>query len=315
MRTTSARMDDNARMSSIRRSSGKSARAIAQDAEAGPASILQLPADAGGEAPKRQQLEYWLGHFAQFDLLTDLPNRSQFLDRLQGAIARAVRNRELTGVLLINLDRFKALNATFGHQTADLVLKKIAERLKASTRASDSIARLGGDEFSVILEGLTDKEGAAIAARRLLVAVGKPISLEGKDVVVTATIGGSFFPSDADSVDALLVNADAAMCHAKEQQRNSFQFYAPDLGPHTRRDTLRHAAVEQRLARLTPREREVLDILVAGNANKMIAYMLGTSTRTIENHRAKIMVKMEATSLPELVRMVIGMRGAPPTPQ
>src|SRR4029077_7730791 len=122
------------------------------------------------------------------------------------------------------------------------------------------------------------------------------------------------FPSDADNIDALLVNADAAMCHAKENRRNSFQFYSPDLGLHTQRDTLRHAAVEQRLAKLTPREREVLDILVAGNANKMIAYMLGTSIRTIENHGAKIMNKMEAQSLPELVRMVLEVQGASTSP-
>lgn len=220
----------------------------------------------------------------------------------------------MVGVLLLNLDRFKVLNATFGHQIADLVLKRIAERLKKATRQSDSIARLGGDEFSVVLEGLDDKEGAALAAQRLLSATCRPLLVEGREVVVTATIGVGLFPADGDNVDALLVNADAAMCNAKEQRRNTFQFYSPGLGSHNRRDGLRHSDAEQRLARLTPREREVLEILVAGNANKMIAYILGTSTRTIENHRAKIMAKMEASSLPELVRMVINVRGMPTPP-
>ena len=99
------------------------------------------------------------------------------------------------------------------------------------------------------------------------------------------------------------------MCHGKERKRNHCQFYSPTLHLETRRDQLRRAKVEQGYARLTPREREVLHILVAGSANKMIAYMLGTSTRTIENHRAKIMDKMDARSLPELVRMVLGRQG------
>jgi diguanylate cyclase (GGDEF)-like protein len=265
----------------------------------------------GRTASRQRQLEYWLGHFAQFDLLTNLPNRSQFLDRLHGAIARAMRNRQLVGVMLINLDSFKALNMQCGYQSADAALKHIAERLKTITRKSDSLARLGGDEFSVILEGLKEREGAAIAAERFLATLRQPIALRDHEVVAGATIGISFYPEDAVTIDGLLQKADMALSNAKERRRGSFQFYSPEIGLHSQRDEARHSAVEQRLARLTPREREVLEILVAGNANKMIAYMLGTSTRTIEAHRAKIMEKMEAKSLPELVRMVIDVHGAP----
>lgn len=299
-------------MSRARKPTKVGADAFPAPSESGEIGRPGLPAShPGRDAPKRRQLEYWLGHFAQFDLLTGLPNRSQFLDRLQGAIARSRRNGEMVAVMLINLDRFKALNATFGHQSADGVLKNIAERLRVHIRTGDSIARLGGDEFALILEGLTAKDGAAITAERLLAAVSKPISLDGKVTEVTATIGVSFYPADADNVDALLIHADVAMSTAKESRRNTFQFYSADLGLHARRDEQRHAAMKERFARLTPREAEVLDILVAGNANKMIAYMLGTSTRTIENHRAKIMAKMEAHSLAELVRMVIDVRGMP----
>ena len=279
-------------------------------AATGPMTTITIPAaNPGRDAPKRKQLEYWLGHFSQFDLLTDLPNRSQFLDRLHGAVARTARTDRLLGVMLLNLDRFKALNTSYGYRTADLVLKRMAERLKGCTRASDSIARLGGDEFSVILEGLVEKEGAAIATDRVQRALSRPLSIAGKEVVVTATAGVAFYPGDADNVDTLLHHADIAMSYAKEHNRSVCQFYSPDLALSLGRDRQRHVEVEQRLARLTPREREVLDILVAGNANKMIAYMLGTSTRTIENHRARIMEKMEARSLAELVRMVIDVHG------
>jgi diguanylate cyclase (GGDEF)-like protein len=284
-------------------------------AEAGLANADDLLAQHPGRgAPKREQLEYWLGHFTQFDLLTNLPNRGQFVDRLNGALARAVRNKQVAGVLLLDLDRFKALNVKHGHRNADQVLKTMGARLKECTRASDSIARLGGDEFSVILEGLVERQGAAIAADRVLNALRVPIALDNGEVVVTATGGIAFFPLDADSVDTLLHHADIALSYAKERHRGTCQFYSPDLALHGERDKLRQSAARQRLDDLTPREREVLDILVAGNANKMIAYMLGTSIRTIENHRAKIMNKMQAQSLPELVRMVLEVQGAARSP-
>lgn len=266
----------------------------------------------GRGAPRRKQLEYWLGHFSQFDLLTDLPNRSQFIDRLHGAIARADRSGRLLGVMLLNLDHFKAVNATHGHRIADLALKGTAERLKGCTRASDSIARLGGDEFSVLLEGLDGKDGATIAAQRLLKALCRPLPIAGREVAITLTAGVAFYPPDGDGIDALLHHADLAMSHAKGHRRGGCEFYSPDLVLSHRRDPQRRAMLDQRLAQLTPREREVLDILVAGNANKMIAYMLGTSTRTIENHRARIMAKMKARSLPELVRMVLDVHDVVP---
>ncbi len=111
------------------------------------------------------------------------------------------------------------------------------------------------------------------------------------------------------AVDTLLQNADFAVFHAREYHRNTCQFYSPELRARTGLREAWRAKIEKGLASLTPREREVKRILVAGNANKMIGYMLGTSMRTIENHRANIMKKMDAHSLPELVRMVIEIRG------
>src|ERR1700687_1188598 len=126
--------------------------------------------EALGVARKRE-LQELLGELAQVDLLTELPSRGQFLDRLTGAMARARRNTTLLGVMRLNVDHFKVVNRTHGHRVADLVLKEMAGRLKRSTRLSDTIGRLGGDECAVILEGLQERQGAAIAGNRALKVV------------------------------------------------------------------------------------------------------------------------------------------------
>jgi diguanylate cyclase (GGDEF)-like protein len=226
-------------------------------------------------------------------------------------MARAKRNTTLLGIMLLNVDRFKVVNRTYGHRIADLVLKEMAGRLKASTRLSDTIGRLGGDEFAVILEGLQERQGAAIAASRALKVVSdEAFLIDGIEIRVTATIGVGFYPIGAEDIDTLLRHADAAMCYAKEHSPNTCQLYSPELDFRSQHDQLRRADIEQKLASLTPREREVLGILVEGKANKLIAYLLGASTRTIENHRAKIMAKMQAESLPDLVRMVLTAQGS-----
>jgi diguanylate cyclase (GGDEF)-like protein len=256
-----------------------------------------------GSKPELRDL---LGELAQVDFLTELPTRGQLLDRLTGAMARATRNATLLGVMLLNVDRFKAVNRTYGYRIADLVLKEMAERLAYSTRKSDTIGRFGGDEFAVILEGLQERQGAAIAADRALSVVSsQAFVVDGIEIHATATIGIGFYPTEAQDVDTLLRQADVAMCYAKEHAPNTCQLYSPELDFRSRHDQQRRAHIERKLASLTPREREVLGILVEGKANKLIAYLLGASTRTIENHRAKIMAKMEADSLPDLVRMVL----------
>ena len=260
------------------------------------------------DVAERKRLESRLSYLTQYDMLTELPNRTQFRDRLGGAMARATRNKQLVGVMFVDLDRFQAVNATLGHGGGDLVLRQVAERLRHGVRKGDTVARLGGDEFSVILEGLAEKQGAAVVAQRELESLSRPLLLDGQEVRLTASIGIAVFSLDAHDLDALLRNADVAMYYAKENGRNNYQLYSPELDVRTRRDELRRAEIEQGLARLTPREREVLDMLVAGKPSKMIAYLLGTSSRTIDIHRARVMDKMQAESLPELVRMVIQQR-------
>ena len=267
-------------------------------------------AEAGKSTPthdgfNREQLEFYLAHLAHYDVLTDLPNRSQFYDRLRGAMARAARHNHMAGILLINLDHFRSVNIKHGYGTGDGVLRQVGERVKECARESDTVARLGGDEFAVILEDLADKEDAIVPAQRILDALARPMTGNGSQIQVTATIGIALFPSDGRDLDGLLRTADTAMCDAKDHRRNSYRFYSPSLDFKTLREETRRAEIHGRLSRLTPREREVLEVLIAGKANKMIAFLLGASIRTIENHRARIMEKMQAQSLPELVRMVL----------
>lgn len=264
---------------------------------------------ASDAIPTPDRLSEWLRDLGRVDPLTCLPNRAQFIDRLGGAMARATRNSEDVGILLINVDHFRHVNAAYGYRVADRVLQEVARRLKLEARDTDTVARLGGDEFAVILEGMTDRDGAAVASQRVLLALAHPLQFDGVPIAVTATAGVAFYPSDADSIDGLLQNADAALQHAREYNRSTCQFYSAGIGAQALRDDARRAKIVKGLASLTPREREVKRILIAGNANKVIAYMLGTSTRTVENHRASIMEKMGARSLPELVRMVIETQG------
>ena len=294
--------------------SGRQQKPVRRNAgSAGDAKNPAVTPAEGGDL-QREQFEYYLSHFAQYDALTELPNRGQFLDRLAGAVARATRNSQILGIMLLNIDAFKAVNVRHGHRRGDLVLKQVAERLKLCTRKSDTLARVGGDEFAVILEGLASKEIAAVPAQRAMEVLSGPLTIGGEEIRITVTIGISVYPLDGRDVDALLRTADAAMSDAKDHQRNTYRLYSPELELKNQRDDMRRAEIRQRLARLTPREREVLDILVAGKANKMIAYLLGTSTRTIENHRANIMDKMQAESLPELVRMVLDRQGPAAAP-
>ncbi len=242
---------------------------------------------------------------AHIDPLTALLNREQFFERLDNAIAKAKLNGQLFGVMLLNLDRFKELNARRGHLLGDSVLINTARRLTLCARKVDTVARVGADEFAVILDGLTHVDDATLATGRLLAILGQPFDLENREIVVTATVGVAFYPTDAENADALLQNADFAVSHAREYTRNTCRFYSHELRTQTREREAWCAKVAKRLASLTPREREVKQMLVAGQANKSIGYTLGTSMRTIENHRASIMRKMDAHSLPELVRMVI----------
>jgi diguanylate cyclase (GGDEF)-like protein len=260
------------------------------------------------DAERHRSLQRQVQFLTRHDTLTEMPNRTEFRDRLIGAMARARRNGRLVAVMLVNLDRFSAVNAKFGHDAGDQVLQAVALRLQNSIRKSDSAARVGGDEFALILEGLEQREQAAVVANRVLANLKAPLDIAGFTGEITASAGVAASPADANELDPLLRMTDIAMYAAKEAGRGTFRFYFPELEAMSQRDQLRRRQTAELMSKLTDREREVMDVLVEGNSNKAIAYLLGASPRTIENHRARVMAKMQADSLPDLVRMVLDLK-------
>ncbi len=166
---------------------------------------------------------------ANYDDLTGLPNRSLFLDRLNQILANASRNGTNVGVMFIDLDGFKLVNDTLGHDVGDLLLQETAERLKKCVRNTDTVSRLGGDEFTVLMPNLHDPRDAPLVANRILEAVSTPFHLKGSDSFVSASIGITVYPEDAEAAGDLLRNADSAMYQAKEKGKANFQFFTDDL--------------------------------------------------------------------------------------
>ncbi len=174
----------------------------------------------------RAQVERDLAYKASYDRLTGLLNRFVFEELLNRALALAKRHHSNVALLFLDLDNFKQINDNYGHQVGDLLLKKVADRLRNVLRTSDVIARMGGDEFVVLLEGDSDPDHAARAADKILDTMREKIMLNEHELYIKVSIGVAIYPIGGDDAQALLKNADAAMYHAKENGRDCFRFYS-----------------------------------------------------------------------------------------
>ncbi len=177
----------------------------------------------------RKRFEERLNYLAYYDDLTGLPNRVLFYDRLRQSLFEAARHQRQVAVMFMDLDRFKAINDTLGHEMGDALLREVAQRLARCIREGDTLARLGGDEFTVVLNEVAHVQDAARVAQKILSACQQPFDVLGRPLHISTSIGITLYPSDARDVQGLLKNADTAMYHAKEKGRNNYQFYSSDM--------------------------------------------------------------------------------------
>ncbi|MDX1737534.1 MAG: EAL domain-containing protein, partial [Alphaproteobacteria bacterium] len=191
---------------------------------------------------KRKEDELRIIHQANYDSLTGLANRNLFSDRYTRAIERAEREGSELALLFIDLDRFKYVNDTLGHAIGDMLLQEVTRRLVSELRKTDTAARLGGDEFAVILPNIRSMVSLEQLVKRILSKLSDPYKLDGHDIFISASIGITLYPDDAEEASVLLKNADSAMYMAKEKGRNDFHFYTEELSQQAeKRREIEHA--------------------------------------------------------------------------
>ncbi|MGQ0656225.1 MAG: putative bifunctional diguanylate cyclase/phosphodiesterase [Betaproteobacteria bacterium] len=193
-------------------------------------------------------------HLADHDALTGLPNRRLLEDRLTQAIALSRRNRKLTAVMFVDLDRFKGINDSLGHAAGDALLKEVSRRLVNQLRVGDTICRIGGDEFVVVLPEIKRSSDVAQVAAKVIEQLAAPLVIDARDLIVTGSIGIAVFPDDGDDAETLIRSADAAMYHAKELGRANYQFFTAEMN----QAASRRLALESELRRAVAREELVL---------------------------------------------------------
>jgi len=221
-------------------------------------------------------------YLAYYDSLTGLPNRQLFRKLADGALQRGGRLDTTCAALLLDLDRFKRINDTLGHEAGDKLLAEVGARITECVRVGDlkgggdfdhaanPVARLGGDEFTILLSDLAHPEDAAKVARRLIEDISRPIALEGQELMVSASIGIALYPDDGRDIDALLKNADAAMYSAKDQGRNTYQYYSEAMNA----SALRRLALEAQLRKAI--ERDELKLFYQPKVNAATGNLIGS---------------------------------------
>jgi diguanylate cyclase (GGDEF)-like protein/PAS domain S-box-containing protein len=178
---------------------------------------------------ERRRMEEEIRHMALHDVLTGLPNRRLLMDIIAIGVAEARRHRHKLAILFLDLDRFKEVNDTLGHEAGDQLLKTVAERLRETVRESDTVARIGGDEFNILLTDITRIEDAVLTIQKIITCFQLPFLIADHELHVTTSIGISIYPDDSKEIDALFRYADIALYHAKESGKNNYQFYDPAI--------------------------------------------------------------------------------------
>ncbi len=177
---------------------------------------------------EQKESEERIKNLAYFDVLTHLPNRRMFSDRLSVALANAHRHGHQLGVIFLDLDLFKEVNDSLGHSAGDELLKQVAKRLRESLREGDTAARMGGDEFTILLQQIESEAAATAIAKRMIELISEPFDIAGEALNITASIGISLYPCDGLDEDTLLHQADAAMYRVKSVGRNRYQIYSEE---------------------------------------------------------------------------------------
>jgi diguanylate cyclase (GGDEF)-like protein/PAS domain S-box-containing protein len=197
------------------------------------ADVFQGYRGVGKEITERKIDEERIQFLANHDALTALPNRAMFTEVLNIAIENARRYHRNFAVLFIDLDRFKIINDTLGHEAGDKLLQEMGKRLTQTVRSSDVVARLGGDEFVILVQEVSESKQVATVARKILAAVVQPMTMQGQECRVTASVGICMYPADAQDEQALMKNADIAMYRAKEDGKNNYKFYSQEINVHS----------------------------------------------------------------------------------
>lgn len=203
---------------------------------------------------QRKEAEEKIHQLAYYDVVTGLPNRSMFLERLHQTLSHAQRGRDKVNLIFIDLDNFKDVNDTRGHDVGDKLLRLVAERLSACLRDSDVLARLGGDEFVVVCPSVDTQESVATVVQRLLAIFTDPFEIEGRQLYTSASIGIAVYPDDSLDASSLFRCADTAMYQAKSEGRAQFRFFSPELN----QKMIKRVALENSLRRALEKQEFLL---------------------------------------------------------